>query len=241
MNGTVVVLAAGRGTRLGTHAPPSGKAMVHVADKPLLSHAISFAEQVFSDVVVVTGGHAEAPTAWIAAHHPSVRTVNNPRFRDGNLHSLAVALPLAPGPLLVMNADHLYSAGVAHRVVRTLAHSNVTAFCDHDRALTDDDMKVALSESGRIAQIDKRLTRWDVGYVGMTFVPAARRQAYERVLTELSVESSAHVEAILATLALTPTPPTVADISGLGWVEVDTPEELSAAQDFARSHLGQAP
>ena len=49
---------------------------------------------------------------------------------------------------------------------------------DFDRTLGADDMKVELDAQRRVVAMSKQLARWDAGYVGMTFIPAARRGPY---------------------------------------------------------------
>jgi hypothetical protein len=77
----------------------------------------------------------------------------------------------------------------------------------------------------------KTLPTWDCGYVGMTYVPAARRDAYlaaaHRVRAELG--EATHVESILVDFAKAGAPPIIADISGHGWLEIDEPHERAHA------------
>ena len=93
-------------------------------------------------------------------------------------------------------------------------------------------MKVAVDGQGRVADMAKTLARWDVGYVGMTFVPAARRDAYLDAAAAVLAEKgeAVHVESILVELARRGTPPALADISGHGWLEIDEPHERDHAE-----------
>src|SRR5690606_9114896 len=72
------------------------------------------------------------------------------------------------------------------------------------------------------------LETWDCGYVGMTFVPASRRDDYFRAADQvLQTRGDArHVESILVELAPAPV---IADISGHGWLEIDEPHERANA------------
>ena len=82
-------------------------------------------------------------------------------------------------------------------------------------------------------RIAKTLTTFDAGYVGMTRVPGPALARYFAAADEvLAADGPAtHVERILARLAGTDTPPACRDISGHGWLEVDTPDERAAAEE----------
>jgi choline kinase len=129
-----------------------------------------------------------------------------------------------------MNVDHIYRPAIAKVVAPEV--DRVTAFIDTDRKLGDDDMKVERGADGRVAAIAKTLTKFDCGYVGMTRVPTAMLPRYwdeaDRALAEDG--RAIHVERILARLAKTADAPACRDISGHGWLEVDTPDERAAAE-----------
>jgi choline kinase len=231
-----VILAAGLGSRLGAMTTSLPKALIEVAGRPLIDYALRFAQACGAvRRVVVTGFHAGELRARVAAVDPQASCADNPDFRKGNLLSLRAGLPLAePGrPLLVMNTDHIYRPAIAALVAGVaVAAAEVTAFCDRDRTLGADDMKVALDGRGRVARMSKQLDAWDVGYVGMTLIPAARRAAHVAAAdAALAAQGEAiHVESVLVELAARGTPPEIADISGHGWLEVDEPHERERAE-----------
>jgi choline kinase len=230
----VVLLAAGLGSRLGSLTRDLPKALIPVGGKPLLLHALSFAQRLRPSCVVVVGGFAfplvkDAVEAHRSSAPAPVELVENTSFRDGNLLSLLAAKPRLGEGFLVMNVDHIYRPSIASVVAPAV--DGVTAFIDTDRRLGADDMKVERRADGRIAAISKTLDRFDCGYVGMTRVPDALCSRYfdeaDRALAEEG--RAIHVERILARLAKTELAPACRDISGHGWLEVDTPDERRAA------------
>lgn len=232
----VVLLAAGLGSRLGTLTRDLPKALIPVAGKPLLLHALGFAALLEPACFIVVGGFGfplvEETLRGARASFPRtpVHLVENPAFRDGNLVSLMSARPLLDDGFLIMNVDHIYRSSIAKLV--GLPVDRITAFIDTDRKLGADDMKVERAGDGRIAAIAKTLDRFDCGYVGMTAVPATLRERYfaeaERALAEEG--RAIHVERVLARLAGTELAPSCRDISGHGWLEVDTADERAAAE-----------
>lgn len=240
-----VLLAAGLGSRLGALTKELPKALIAVGGQPLLLHALGFAACLRPSRVVVVGGFGFSLVKEALARFRgglTVDLVENPHFRDGNLVSLLAARPLLTKGFLVMNVDHIYRPAIAPVVARAV--DRVTAFIDTDRTLGDDDMKVERDPEGRVVAIAKTLTTFDCGYVGMTRVPTTLLGRYwdeaDRALAEEG--RAIHVERILARLARTPDAPTCRDVSGHGWLEVDTPDERAAAERaLASGAWGQEP
>lgn len=232
------------GTRLGALTTDIPKALVTVADRTLLAHALHFAAHTRPSEIVVVGGRGfpdvaaelEGRRAEVAA---PVTLVENRSFQAGNVLSLLAARPHLREGFLLMNVDHIYPPAVAALVAAPV--EDVTAFIDTDRRLGDDDMKVERDEAGRVRHIAKTLTRFDAGYVGMTRVPDS---AVGRYFAEVDAARAAdgdqiHVERVLARLAQTARPPLCRDISGHGWLEVDTPDERARAEEILRERQRQ--
>lgn len=235
----VVLLAAGLGSRLGTLTRDLPKALISVAGRPLLLHAVSFAARLQPSRIVVVGGFGFAQVKDTLASFRAgdkaaaalpMELVQNTQFRDGNMVSLLTAKPLITEGFLVMNVDHIYRPTIADVVAPEV--STVTALIDTDRTLGNDDMKVERGADGRIVSIAKTLTKFDCGYVGMSRVPTALLGRYfdeaDRALAEEG--RAIHVERILDRLGKTDFAPACRDISGHGWLEVDTPDERAAAE-----------
>ena len=235
----VVLLAAGLGSRLGALTAQTPKALIQVDGQTLLARAARFAARLDPDEIVVVGGFGfQDVAAEVARLGGGLRLVENPHFRDGNLISLLAARPFVRGDFLLMNVDHVYRPAVADRIAPPA--ERVTAFIDVDRTLGADDMKVARDGSGHVQAISKTLTSFDAGYVGMTRVPAVELPRYWAAADAAIAEEgrAIHVERILARLAASERPPACRDISGIGWLEVDLPEERAHAETTIRSEPG---
>jgi choline kinase len=235
----VVLLAAGLGSRLGDLTAALPKALIPVGEVPLLVHALRFAARLSPEQVTVVGGFGFPQVAEElerrrrdepALQRLPVTLVENPDYRLGNLRSLQAARAELIDDFLILNVDHIFRPSIAPLV--TGPATAVTAFIDTDRKLGADDMKVERDHRGRVRAIAKTLNHFDCGYVGMTRVPRlALGHYFEEVDRALADEpSSIHVERILARLAATDDPPACRDISGHGWLEVDTPDERAAAE-----------
>jgi L-glutamine-phosphate cytidylyltransferase len=235
----VVLLAAGLGSRLGALTKDIPKALISVAGKPLMFHALEFAARLRPAQVLVVGGYgfslvAQALDQGIASSPAladlSIKLLENASFRDGNLVSLLTARPHISQGFLLLNVDHIYRPAIAGVVAPEV--EEVTAFIDTDRKLGADDMKVERRPDGRVRAIAKTLTSFDSGYVGMTRVPTVALPRYWQTADAALAEEgrAIHVERILGRLAESDAAPLCRDISGHGWLEVDTAEERSAAE-----------
>ena len=239
----LVLLAAGLGSRLGALTAQLPKALIPVGGSTLVAHALRFGARLAPAEVLVVGGFgfpllAAELDRLRSGRHPAaalpLTLVENTRFRDGNLLSLMAARPSLDDEFVLMNIDHIYRAGIAD-VVRPAA-DEVTAFIDTDRTLGADDMKVERDAEGRVRRIAKTLTTFDCGYVGMTRVPRAALDRYFATADRALAEDgpAIHVERVLARLAESDRPPVCRDISGHGWLEVDTPDERAHAEEALR-------
>lgn len=234
----VALLAAGLGSRLGTLTTDLPKAMVDVGGDPLLVHALRFAAHLHPSEIVVVGGFGFAQVAALVERLQKtpgpitapLRLVENRDFRQGNILSLGAARPYLDDDFVLLNVDHIFRPSIAPLVAAPT--SDVTAFIDTDRTLGADDMKVKRDPDGRVEGIAKTLTRFDCGYVGMTRVPRAALARYFSVVDAAIAEdgTTIHVERVLARLAQAGQPPLCRDISGHGWLEVDTPPERASAE-----------
>ena len=231
-----VIIAAGMGNRLGNLTEDKPKGMVQVHGRELILHAMDFLSAGdFSERIVVMGYQGDAFAAFLREGCPDVTIVMNPDYREGSILTIEKALPHLDEPFLLMNADHVYP----RRMCRGLPtnHTGLVAICDTDRTLGPDDMKVKLTGSGTVARIAKTLEAFDAGYIGMTWCGADALEIYRTAIarTLQAQGNTANVEAILAQLAHEGNTINICDLSGMGWLEVDTLEDLNHAANVLRT------
>ncbi|MBS0320958.1 MAG: NTP transferase domain-containing protein [Proteobacteria bacterium] len=229
---TAVLLAAGMGTRLGALGAGRPKALVPLAGRPLVDHALAFLGALGPERIVVVGGFGiDALRDALAPHASGALTlVDNTRFRAGNLYSVEAGLALTHGAVLIANVDHVFPRSAVPRVRAGLG-AQVTAFCEFARTLADDEMKVRCDAARRITAIAKTLPTWDGGYIGLTWVPAARRGEHRAAIAAAHARSgdAAVAEQALQALADAGVPVATASLDGVPWAEVDTPADHAKA------------
>ncbi len=227
-----VILAAGTGTRLGG---TNTKALVEVNGRKMIDYLFDFIDvSTFEEVLVVGGFHYGELQDYIdSLGYQNVRVLENPDYLKGNIFTLMRALKeFNSGSFLITNVDHIYPRVMFEKMKKSF--SGITAMCDFDRNLGLDDMKVLLREDDtHIEAIDKKLTNYNCGYIGMTYVDGAMNDVYRSAADETvnKVGEKAVVENILQTLAANPeTAPKICDLSGFGWYEVDDATDLARAE-----------
>lgn len=229
-----VVLAAGTGSRLGEVTKARTKGMVPVKGKKLIDYLFEFFDMDFFDDIIVVGGfcYEDLKVHIENRGYDKVRVIENRDYLKGNIYTLKKALDEFSGEsFLITNVDHIYPSVMFDRMKKSF--SGITAMCDFDRKLSDDDMKVALTKDKRIKGINKKLSEYDCGYIGMTYVDSSVEKTYRNTV-DMAIQKfgeKAVVENILQVLSEGENAPGICDLSGIGWYEVDTPEDLEKAED----------
>jgi choline kinase len=187
----VVVLAAGRGSRLSEGAERP-KWLLEVAGRTLAERhldgiAAAAREGAVASTTVVVGHEAPAIEDF-AGERDDLTIVRNPEYADlNNWWSLLRALRELPaeGPVAVINADLLIDPEhVRDFLLDAAAGPGEATICvDLERDLTDESMKVSRGDDGALERIGKVDIDDPAGeYIGML---SARGAALEAVRGEL--------------------------------------------------------
>jgi L-glutamine-phosphate cytidylyltransferase len=161
----VIVIAAGRGKRLGPHTEERPKCLVEVGPRTILGWQLrALAAVGVDDVVVIRGYRADELTAGARALWPAARFVDNRAWETNNiLLSLACALDELTGPVYLTYSDIIFTPAVT----RALADAAGDACLVIDRAFREvyvgrsehplEEGEVAdLDAAGRVRRVGKR-------------------------------------------------------------------------------------
>ncbi len=109
----VIILAAGRGTRMGPLTDTLAKPMLPVADRPLVAHAATAAVDAGADELIFTVGYGEDQLrAYFGDHYAGVPvTYAVQKEQLGTADAVAAAADAITGPFAVLNGDSLYRTG----------------------------------------------------------------------------------------------------------------------------------
>ncbi len=239
-----VIFAAGMGQRLGPLTEERPKTLL-----PLTKDGLTLLDRMLKllvaenvDHISVVGGYAfevleeHLRRFWSREIDLGrLSLILNPTYRTvNNIGSAAAAgAVLATGGLL-LNSDIVFEASILSDAVGRARRSPAASFLVVDRGvdLAEEEMKVAVDESGRVTGIHKQLPfDQSIGeYIGILYLaPDAGRSMMAAVRTILD-EGGTHLyyeDALAHTL--NDVPVEVLDTAGRPWTEIDT------AEDYARA------
>ena len=173
MQVSVIVLAAGQGTRMNSDRP---KVLHQVAAAPLLHHALATAQNLDpARIVTVTGLGGEAVAASATAFNETVETVVQ-EPQAGTAHAVAQAAPLLaeePGEAIVLYADTpliredtlraMLAARAKHAVVILGFHAKDPG--RYGRLLIEEEELLAIREFKDATPEERKLTLCNSGVV----------------------------------------------------------------------------
>ncbi|MDH4129206.1 MAG: NTP transferase domain-containing protein [Spirochaetota bacterium] len=227
-----IILAAGLGSRLKQITSDCPKALVEVNGITLIDYAINFFINSVDEIIIIGGYHFARLKAHINnKHEKKLRLIENPDYKNGSILTIEKALPYIDDSFLLMNVDHIYPKSFAQKIIQNL--NSITAICDFDRKLVADDMKVKLDTNKKIINIDKKLSDYDCGYIGMTSCHSNSTSLYinsvKRAIEKGGI--NVNVEYVLQLMASENSNPNILDLSGSIWLEIDDENDFRKAEE----------
>lgn len=223
-----IILAAGRGSRLGSAAEGTAKCLAYVGGRTLLERQLDQLEDAGVDrVTVVVGYCAENVRAQLRGR---AETIFNPVWANSNsLYSLWLCRESVSRPFIVLNCDVLAHPEIVHRL---LDHGGSAFSYDADSGDDEEHMKVEV-EGGVLKRMSKALpAKRSYGEnVGIIYFDQPTGQMLFRKAEEALEECGRNgwlaeaVERVARDAKLH-----AVEISDLPWAEIDFPEDLDLAR-----------
>jgi len=223
-----LILAAGRGRRLGANVDEVPKCLLRVGGKTLLDHQLDMLESAgVGDICVVAGYQKQA---LFRACHRRATVIHNEHWADTNsLYSLSLAREWVNHDVVVMNCDVLIDPVVLRQLLAT--QSSCFAF-DSSSGSDDEHMKVELS-GNRLVTMSKSLDSAHVHgeNVGLLhFLADDARRLFAHALAILEDGSktlwmASAVQRLAAERSLQGV-----DVRGRPWIEIDYEADLEDAR-----------
>ena len=110
-----IVIAAGRGKRLGTHTDEIPKCMVQVGERPILGWVwAALSAAGVDELVVIRGYKGDVLETFVRGLVPKATFVDNPEWQTNNvLLSMACARKFLDQPTYLTYSDIIFTPGVA--------------------------------------------------------------------------------------------------------------------------------
>ena len=234
-----IILAAGRGKRLGDVAAGRPKCLLQFGGKSLLQRHLEILNDLGTDrIIIITGYRHEQIEAALeqVESRASVETVVNPDYAAGSVVSLHCAYDhLSDGTdTILMDADVLYDPEVLGSLFRT-QFSNCFLL-DRDFEPGDEPVKLCVAGNTPVEfrKIPDSDISWNyqgesVGFFRFDAAVAARLASQAQKYVENGRTDEPYEEAIRDLLRETPGLFQFEDITGLPWIEIDFPADVERA------------
>ena len=237
-----IILAAGRGSRLGPHTDDKPKTLLQLGDKPLIQRSLeNLRHSGIEQVVVVVGYRHKMIEEVIYRHFASdfCKVVINSDYTRGSGSSLICARQDISGDVLILESDLLYDLEVVKRIIApNIQNALAMGHFRHGRK----EVKIYLN-NGHIAKAawgdpDDKEAAGD--WVGFTRLNSESAGVLQQMLHQTSDEqgSELNYEDFLFRL-LRQFPFQAVYIDDLPWIEIDNHIDFIRAQTEIYPRLSQ--
>lgn len=248
---TAVILAGGRGTRLGALTKGIPKPLVEVQGHPLLGYSVGFAHALGASRIVIAGSYL-AEKLQSARKQFAIETilVTDSVFDPGKrIFGVLAARDFVEGDLVVFDADYIFHQEIAD-ALRGSTYTEVTIHAaDRISPWMTQDVVARATGGSRLMDLvktkgtKKNLAFNELYFNSLLYCPQQHLANFLRV-----VESTAAIEGMggqhLEDAIQAYNKTNIVRVRNLGrplWVEIDTPAELNAAQRFVAAYPGAIP
>ena len=193
-----ILIAAGRGKRLGAHTDEVPKCMVEVAGTPILGHVWKALASVgVTELVVIRGYRGDVLETFVRGLVPSATFVDNHDWQSNNvLLSLAHARAHLERATYLTYSDIVFSPGVARAAAQSTAEIGLvidrefrTIYEGRTQHPLDEGEVADLMPDGSVARVGKRALPPEdaIGeYIGLTRLGERGAQIVARTLDALA-------------------------------------------------------
>lgn len=224
-----VLLAAGFGLRMG-NANGLPKPLTDVVGKPLIYYPLVALREAGVQEAFIVIGHKGHLISKFLKHLkiPDIRLnfVRARHFNLGNGGSLAaVTRELVGDSFLLSMADHVFSPELVERVLKSGPISLGVDMLKGGNTPSEDDTKVLVDEMGFVRRIGKRIRMANGIDTGVFNCDGRVLDAAHTLLSRKRVTVSCVMKHLLGKRVKIH----AVDVSGLSWLDVDTPHDIPRA------------
>jgi choline kinase len=239
-----VILAAGAGSRLKPLTDYLPKCLLTVGGKSILEMTIeNIVANGDPEIILVTGYLEERIREFIKRRFPQLNVTfifNSSYTSTNNIYSLWLCKNAVAGDdMLMMDSDIIFDKSIIAKLLAS-GYKNCLALKRHD--VHEEEIKVRADEKGRVLEIGKNVIPADaagesigIEVFGNEILPELFGILDRMVVTEKKV--NLFYEAAFQELADRKNDLFVVDVTEYPCMEIDTREDLTAADELIRNHF----
>lgn len=238
-NFTIVILAAGLGTRLGDLTKDKPKALTLVNGKPIIQYSIEFANLLKPKKIIVVGGYLfdKLQTAVKEIDNKVIMVENKEFATTQRMLSLIAVRPEIEGGLLSFDGDYIYHPDVVE-VVKPELNSFKIFGTSHQGNGVDLDLVVETDNNLNIKKMTKGaknpLEKNEYFFASLMYCPEEKLKDYfkaaDRTITKIGADKTHVEEALMEYVESGDGKVKIFDMGKPKWIEVDNIEELKVAE-----------
>ncbi len=229
-----IILAAGKGSRLGAETGGAPKCLLDMGDRKLIDFQVeSLIQSGVSDITVVCGYRFESVIEYLKKYRSiNIRTVLNHEFESTNTaFSLNLAIKDIKDSFYLLNGDVLFDG----EVIRRLHHCHFDNAMAVERKICGDEEVKVLLDNTRINRIGKKIdkNRAYGEFIGAAKFSLRTAQLLSERLDDLICRQSRIQEYFEAGIDTILDQEFIAcvDITDIPSIEIDFPEDLQTARE----------
>ena len=245
----LIVLAAGKGSRLGRLTVQSPKVLVALPDGcSLLEHYIQILENIpqIKDMQILSGYAADKIDEVLQNRQVNkpIKVQYNPFYElSGPLISVWLSCLRSSGEdFFLCNGDTIYGVNAFQRMIDS-DEDQIILGIDRNTPRCDDDMKVKIDSAGFLKRVSKKIAVEDANGVsiGLLLVKGEKmRSVFYDALDEMihnpeNLRSNVVWHSILNFILLKGHPIVTKEVMSKDWFEVDTVADLEKARQYFES------
>ncbi len=225
-----IILAAGKATRMKPYSSEVPKALFELAPNlTVLDLTIRWLrEEGIDDIIIVT--RPSLSRFFVERYGESVRVIPTDREEGfGNLYSMFVGMKeVNSSEYLVLMSDHIFEPEILRRMIKKGGRRAFTLSLDRNPPWDklEEGLKVVL-EDGEIKEVGKgAIPHYGID-TGIFYCSGGAQEIVEETIRELGPTATI---ADALRRAISRREISYVDVTGLLWMDVDTPEELEEAR-----------
>ncbi len=227
----VVILAAGRGTRMGTLTDSVPKPMLKVGGKTLLEHKFDILPKETHEIVLIVGYLAEVIRNTYGAAYKGIpiRYIEQIEL-DGSMGALVLAAPYLVERFVVMMGDDMYSY---EDFIRTIAVEEWGMLVEETEHMASGG-KVIVGDTGEVTDIEEGDHTGTPGVMNTNmFVLDSRVFGYPMVPKAAGSSEYGLPQTVLA--ASKASGIRLSAVAAHNWIQITSPEDIVRAEATLRT------